>query len=110
MKFKIYYDKTLKLSEGKLAAQVAHITLNLGYREGHYEGYREGHYEGYTHISEFSPRDQTIIVLGLSHTKFNEKLNALRQQHCQPDYHVQVDKGLTEIPEGTITTFGLIEY
>ena len=104
MRFKIYYDKTLKMSPEKLASQVAHITLNLGYRQGYYEGY--------ANIKEFYPRDQVVVVLGLSHKKFNENLNAIRQQHRHtnlPDYHVQVDLGLTEVEEGAETAFGFIE-
>ncbi len=44
MKFKIYYDKTVKMSPQKLAAQVAHITLNLGYAVGYErrDSYMEG--------------------------------------------------------------------
>lgn len=104
MRFKVFYDKTLKMSPEKLASQVGHVTLNLGYRSGYYEGY--------TNIQEFSPRDQTVIVLGLSHTKFESTLNALRQrsQHTgEPSYHVQTDLGLTEVEAGTTTAFGYIE-
>ncbi len=50
MKIKAIYIKNLKLSEGKVASQVAHAVKNLG----------------------TTPTDCDIIVLGVSTTKFNE--------------------------------------
>lgn len=96
MRFKIYYDKTLKMSPEKLASQVAHITLNLGSGLGG---------------RIILPREQTIIVLGLNHSKFEGTLNSLRGRSCHTGigYHVQTDLGLTEVPAGTITAFGYIE-
>lgn len=88
MKFKIYYNKNLKMSEGKLAAQVAHVSKELG------------------RMTESIPREDVIIVLGLSATKFKEKIDELG------DYKYswyQSDNGLTEVPEGTITACGFVE-
>lgn len=88
MKFKIYYNKNLKMSEGKLAAQVAHVSKELG------------------RITQSNPREDVIVVLGLSATKFKETLDKLG------DYKYswfQEDNGLTEVPEGTITACGFVE-
>ena len=81
MKFKIYYNKNLKMSEGKLAAQVAHVSKELG------------------RLTESVPQQDVIVVLGLSATKFKETLDKLG------DYKhswYQSDNGLTEVPEGTV--------
>jgi hypothetical protein len=48
-RIKAIYIKNLKMSEGKVAAQVAHAVKNLG----------------------ISPTDCDIVVLGVSTTKFN---------------------------------------
>ena len=45
MKFKIYYNKNLKMSEGKLAAQVSHVSKELG------------------RMTKSNPREDVIIVL-----------------------------------------------
>lgn len=99
MKFTIFVDKTVKMSDQKLAAQVAHITLILGNRLGSCYG------------NQLEPSSQTIVVLKLNHKKFMEKLEALEENSLteQVEYHVQVDLGLTEIPKGTITAFGYVE-
>lgn len=68
MRIKAIYRKNLKMSEGKLAAQVAHAVKNLGE----------------------TPIDCDIIVLGVSDKKFWE-LSA-----ANPGY-IKVDKGLTEV-------------
>ena len=59
MKFKIYYNKNLKMSEGKLAAQVSHVSKELG------------------KMTQSNPREDIIIVIGLSTTKFKETLDKL---------------------------------
>ena len=74
MKIKAIYIKNLKMSEGKVAAQVAHAVKNLG----------------------VTPIDCDIIVLGVSTTKFNELTS-------QNDCYIQRDKGLTEVERGTAT-------
>ena len=100
MKFKIYYDKTVKMSKEKLAAQVGHITLNLGYTEGWLRGH-----DGYF---DWNWQDQTIIVLGLSHTKFVEMCDRI-VNNKRVISHVQIDAGRTEVEPGTITAVGYIE-
>tara|TARA_B110000285_G_C14911566_1_gene508197 strand:+ start:294 stop:539 length:246 start_codon:yes stop_codon:yes gene_type:complete len=68
------------MSEGKVAAQIAHAVKNLG----------------------ITPTDCDIVVLGVSKKKFGELI-------IENDCYVQVDKGLTEIEEGTQTAAAWIE-
>lgn len=80
MRIKAIYIKNLKMSEGKIAAQIAHAVKNLG----------------------ITPVDCDIIVLGVSTTKFNELIS---QHAC----YVQKDKGLTEVESGTATAAAWID-
>ena len=74
MKIKVIYRKNLKMSEGKVAAQVAHAVKTLG----------------------TTPRDCDIIVLKVSDKKFFEMV-----EEFSP--YVQHDKGLTELEPNTPT-------
>lgn len=89
MKYKIYYDKTLKLSDGKLASQCSHVAKELG------------------RMLPSKPQEDIIVVLGLSHTKFLQSVVDIPQQHKYS--HTQVDLGMTEVAAGTITAIGYIE-
>lgn len=80
MRIKAIYRKNLKMSEGKVAAQISHAVKNLGE----------------------TPRDCDIIVLKVSDKKFEELIN---ENEC----YVQIDKGLTEIEAGTRTAAAWIE-
>jgi len=80
MRIKVIYRKNLKMSEGKVAAQVAHAVKNLG----------------------ITPIDSIIIVLRVSDKKFGE---LIAENEC----YVQIDMGLTEIETGTQTAAAWIE-
>lgn len=80
MRIKAIYVKNLKMTEGKIAAQVAHAVKNLGY----------------------TPVDCDIVVLGVSTKKFNELT-------AENDCYVQTDKGLTQVESGTQTAAAWIE-
>ena len=81
MKIKAIYIKNLKMSEGKIAAQVAHAVKNLG----------------------VTPVDCDIVVLGVSTSKFAEITREMK------GVSYQTDKGLTEVEKGTVTAAAWIE-
>ena len=68
------------MSEGKVAAQVAHAVKNLG----------------------ITPIDSTIVVLKVSNKKFEEFKEEFQ------DCFVQVDHGHTEVESGTETAAAVI--
>ena len=80
MRIKVIYKKNLKMSEGKVAAQVSHAVKNLG----------------------LTPIDCDIIVLKVSDKKFDELI-------LEKDCYIQTDKGLTEVKSGTQTAAAWIE-
>jgi peptidyl-tRNA hydrolase len=80
MRIKSIYRKNLKMSEGKVAAQIAHAVKNLG----------------------ITPKDCDIIVLKVSDKKFEEYLQ-------KESGYIQYDKGLTEVEPNTPTAFAWIE-
>ena len=91
MKIKCLYRRNLKLSDQKLAAQVGHVVGNL------------------VQITEDQiDRDSVIIVLKASDKKFAEKHEELLDSK-DVNWYIQIDRGLTEISEGTKTVMGWIE-
>jgi peptidyl-tRNA hydrolase len=80
MRIKAIYKKNLKMSEGKVAAQIAHAVKNLG----------------------ITPIDSDIIVLKVSDKKFDELV-------LDNDCYIQTDKGMTEVESGTQTAAAWIE-
>lgn len=85
MRIKAIYRKNLKMSEGKMAAQIAHAVKNLG----------------------LTPIDCSIVVLGVSDKKFIE----LRVEATLAGKHIyiQTDNGITEVDPGTTTAAAWIE-
>ena len=92
MKIRCLYRKNLNLSDQKLAAQTGHVVGNL------------------LRLTDLEiDRDTVIVVLKASDKKFEEKRQELKQSYPPVVYYLQVDLGLTEIPEGTETVIGWIE-
>lgn len=91
MRIKCYYNKNLKMSPEKLAAQVGHVILKVADYYGIDHPYIEN----------------TIAVLKASATKFK----SLQEDLIGEGYtlHVQEDLGLTEVDAGTETVFGYVE-
>ena len=83
MRIKAIYRKNLKMSEGKVAAQIAHAVKNLPI---------------------VTPKDCDIIVLRVSDKKFDELINGNYKY-----FYLQCDKGLTEVEPNTPTAFAWIE-
>lgn len=80
MKIKAIYIKNLKMTEGKVASQIAHAVKNLG----------------------LTPIDCDIIVLGVSTKKFHEMI-------IDKECFIQYDKGLTQVEKGTATAAAWVE-
>ncbi len=91
MKIKCYYNKNLKMSPEKLAAQVGHVLIQMC-----------DYYE-----VDYPYQDNKIIVLKASATKFN----ILQEELSEKGFNifVQKDLGLTEVESGTETVFGYVE-
>ena len=96
MKIKCLYRKNLKLSDQKLAAQTGHVVGNIIQRA--------------IRRLQMINKDTTIVVLKASDKKFEEKRQELEQSNPPIIYYLQVDRGFTEIPEGTETVIGWIEH
>ena len=86
MRIKAIYRKNLKMSEGKVAAQVAHAVKNLA----------------------TTPFDIDIIVLKVSDKKFDELVEE-NKDNGYALFYLQRDKGLTEVEQGTATAAAWIE-
>jgi peptidyl-tRNA hydrolase len=82
---RVYYNKTLGMSEGKIASQVAHAVAGLCDKIGY-------------------NRDMNIIVLGKRNKSFIDLYEVVESGSS----YMQVDKGLTEVGEGTKTAFAFL--
>lgn len=86
------------MSEGKLAAQVAHAVKNLAINLG----------ASIDSSTKWHTCD--IVVLGYSDKKFDEQVWYLKQHPSyRSQWAVQKDKGLTEVTSGTVTAIAWIE-
>lgn len=81
LKVQIRYRKKLKMTPGKLAAQVAHVVIGFGVTD----------------------KMCTIIVLGVSDSLF-ESIKLLHD-----DCYVHADLGYTEVNPGEETCLGYVE-
>lgn len=90
MRVKVYYNKDLKMSSGKLAAQVGHAVSGL---------------YG-VHGIIYNSLD-TVVVLKLSSKKFTEKTSEIINDDVES--YLQIDRGLTEVDSGTATAIAYVE-
>jgi len=88
MTVKCYYRKNLNMSPPKLAAQVGHAVTNLI-------------------LKSIDGAPHKIIVLEARDGKFRNIKKDLEQNSIV--FHVQVDLGFTEVPEGTETVIAYFE-
>lgn len=79
---KVYANKTLNMSPRKQASQVAHAVAGL------------------VQLGVEYTRETRIIVLEARNTRFNSLYESVRTNK-----YLQIDKGYTEVPEGTSTAF-----
>ena len=84
MRVKCYYNRNLKMSPEKLAAQVAHVCIHLTQHYG-------------------DDLINTVIVLKATPTK----MDSIRESISYT--YTQVDTGLTEVPPNTPTVIGYVE-
>jgi len=82
---KCYYDKTLKMSVGKVAAQVGHAVAKVVECYGHMPPHK-------------------IIVLEANHGKF---VKMCEDQTLES--YIQYDLGLTEVEPSTPTVIAILE-
>ena len=97
MKIKFLFRKNLKMSPGKLAAQVSHVSANLAAKNQDVAN---------EYNSNFLV---THVVLGVSDKKFNEKIQELRENQ-DATWYVQKDAGFTELKPGTKTVLGYLKH
>ena len=89
LRIKVIYRKNLKMSEGKVAAQVSHAIIGLD-----------------KIILEKITIDCTIVVLKVSDRKFFELIDIIsKNKTC----YIHCDWGLTEVKEGEPTAAAWIE-
>jgi len=85
VKIKVYYNKNLKMTEGKLAAQCCHAVAGLVASVGY-------------------KMDTVIVILEAREKKFFEIWDSIEKNK-----YMQVDLGFTEVEAGTKTAFAYVE-
>lgn len=84
---RVYYNKTLGMSDGKVAAQCCHAVAGVVAQIGY-------------------DRDTKIIILGARATKFFDLYD---QQKLSTSVYMQVDLGYNEVEAGEHTAFAYLE-
>jgi peptidyl-tRNA hydrolase len=97
MKITCYYNRNLKMSEGKVAAQIGHLCKELG----------KTIFFEYGLKNMPCPSEDVIVVLGLRQNPFNKELEIAKES--EKWLEIQEDLGLTEVDKGTVTCFGYLE-
>jgi peptidyl-tRNA hydrolase len=87
MKIKVIYRKNLKMSTGKIAAQVAHAVMGL----------------------EIIDHECTIIVLKASDKRFFDTIKNFNENKNDSTFYIHRDFGLTEVAPYTETCFAWVD-
>ena len=95
MKIVCYYNKNLKMSQGKIASQIGHVCMQVALEMNSYRG-------------GVLIEDKVVVVLGLRQNKFKEKLKEIEKSENL--YYIQKDLGITEVNKGIVTAFGYISH
>lgn len=94
MEIKCYYNKNLKMSDGKMASQIGHLCKKIGW---------------FQEATLLGGEDDKIIVLGLRQNKFKDKFRETGDAIDSSLFFFQVDSGFTEVEKDTLTCFGYVD-
>jgi PTH2 family peptidyl-tRNA hydrolase len=93
----LVFRKDLKMSKGKIAAQAGHAAVSSAQAafEQHKKWWEAWMYEGQRKIAVKVPSEKELVEL-------EEASDEMGLPHA-----IIVDRGLTEVPEGTVTCLGI---